>query len=187
MNHLGTAYNIKKRSAKMAKGGMAHCAHGGPAYCSQGCYADGGMVEEMHPEMDSRMDLDTEKMSMKDKAYEDSMDEPMDEPNNMKMAKGGMMHPKNMAKSIMMAKGGMVNSEEALEESKNYQLAQEDQPEMGSDREDIDLKWDTPHDDDLSSEGDYPLMEEEGYEEGHQAKMRRKGGLLDRVMAKLHG
>lgn len=246
---LAIAYSVKRRGKKMADGGMAHCAHGGPAYCNVGCYADGGLVEEMHPEHDASQYEDSQQalkqgrgyqmahdepmnsgsqedprlekpnsikpasMAKKAIGYEEGIDEPMDEANNMprlekphamdsmmareegdmesedepmKMAMGGMMNPKKMARA-MMAAGGMVkNSPEAWQKAQDRQMALENQPAMGSDREDIDVAWTTPHDDNLSSEGDYPLMEEEGYTEGHQAKMRRKGGLLERVMSKIH-
>jgi hypothetical protein len=36
--------------AKLAKGGMAHCAHGGPAHCNAGCYSEGGEVHETEKE-----------------------------------------------------------------------------------------------------------------------------------------
>jgi hypothetical protein len=193
---LAAAYSIKRRSQKMASGGMAHCAHGGPAYCNMGCYADGGMVE------------DAPEMSAKSLSYERGIDEPMNEAANkprdpmidsmdseealdegdmsmdepMKMARGGIFNPKKMAR---MAMGGMVKSEAALKEADDFEMAKEQNSGGPSDKEDIDVKWTTPHDDHLSSEGDYPLVEEEGYEEGHQAKMRRKGGLIDRVMSKM--
>ena len=113
-------------------------------------------------------------------------EDPMSDPIEYKMAGGGMLHPKKMAKMIMMAAGGMIDSAKSWDKAEALTKALESQPEMGSDREDIDVAWTTPHDDNLSSEGDYPLMEEEGYEEGRQAKMRRKGGLMDRVMARVH-
>lgn len=208
---LPMAYAIKSRSKKMAKGGMAHCAHGGPAYCNDGCYADGGLVEEMNPMQDSHQSEDAAKSSKQGMAYEMERDEPMNEmPNKpksemphsmdsemaeeegnmvsedepMKMARSGFMKAKPMVK-MMMAHGGIV-SKEAWDKASQYQMGMEDHSGGPSDKEDIDIAWTTPHDDNLSSEGEYPLMEEEGYEEGRQAKMRRKGGLLERVMSKIH-
>lgn len=192
MKHLGMSYSINKRN-KMAKGGMA-CAHGGPAYCNKGCYSEGGMVEEpMHEKAEMPASLKEDSMDSLDsmtkgRSYEVMKEDPMHDPEEMKMAKGGMFHPKQMAKMIVhhMAKGGMVNSAESWDAGQKQSDMMEDHPAGSMDNEDIDLAWTTPHDDNLSSEGEYPLIEEEGYEEGHQAKMRRKGGVLERVMSKIH-
>lgn len=236
---LGMAYSINKRSKKMAKGGMAHCAHGGPAYCNAGCYAEGGEVEKEgkeeslsdkmkkaigvpagHDQLEQLAKEKYAKGGMVKNApeaaknaihYEEGIDEQEDEMANMprlekpismdsedaeeegdmvsedtpmKMARGGMMNGKKMAR-MMMAKGGIVSAE-AMRAGLARTEAIEDHSGGSVDNEDIDIYQTTPHDDNLSDEGEYPLMEEEGYEEGHQAKNRRKGGLLERVMAKIH-
>lgn len=165
-------------SEKMAKGGLV------PAEAARNAIEYEKDRDEVMDEAPNKPRFEMP-MSMSSKESIDEGDmESEDEP--MKMAKGGMMHPKRMAKAIMMAKGGMVNSEDAMKAGLARTMAIEDHSGGGMDNEDIDLAWTTPHDDNLSSEGEYPLMEEEGYEEGHQAKMRRKGGLLERVMAKIH-
>lgn len=162
-------YAIKTKMNKMASGGSIHCAHGGPAYCNAGCYEEGGLVEEMHPEKDSMQSEDSEKSVKQSADYEHSMEEPMKDPENIKMAKGGMMHPKHMAKMIMMAKGGMVDSEESWD--KGEEMEPKGDYSM-SDDESMPLDHATEYDDRLTAEDD----------ESADQLMLKKGGLLDRVM-----
>lgn len=169
---LAIAYNVKKRSAKMASGGMAHCAHGGPAYCNKGCYADGGEVEEMHPEHDSMPSEDAPKAEMQAMKYEHGMEEPMEDPEDIKMAKGGMMHPKNMAKAIMMAKGGMIDSEEALD--KGLEMNEPMGSLDGDDNESMPLDHASEYDDRLTP------ADSESEEE-----LLPKKDLLSRIMGRM--
>jgi hypothetical protein len=165
---LAIAYSVKRRNQKMAAGGLPHP------------YADGGEVnEKLHPEHDEMQAMDSQEAMEEGHEFEMERDEPM------KMRHGGFMKAKPMVKQ-MMARGGMVDSEAALKEGEAHEMAMEHHSADGMDNEDIDLYQTTPHDDNLSDEGEYPLMEEEGYEEGHQAKRRRMGGLLDGIMSRMH-
>lgn len=173
MNHLGMAYSIKNRT-KMAKGGVANCAHGGPAYCNAGCYEDGGMVEEMHPEHDSMQSEDSKKSEMQGMDYEHSMDEPMKDPEDIKMAKGGMFPSKHMAVMIMapkkMAMGGIA--EKAWDEGEEHEP-------MG--------KFDASDDEvlplDHASEADERFGDENSAED--EMFQPKKKDLLSRIMMKM--
>jgi len=88
----------------MAKGGEM-CAHGGPASCNQGCYAEGGMVNEKlnphhEPAMDPRLKKDIHAMQAPG----------MNDTKVGKLAHGGSVVDDIMKKR--MARGGAVEAEE---------------------------------------------------------------------------
>lgn len=151
---------ISKQMSK--EPGAKNCAHGGPAYCNKGCYAGGGEVEK-----------GSEMMSNEAEQKEE-------EPMKM-MAKGGMMHPKHMAKMIMskpkmMAKGGMIDSEDEETESEP----------MGS----YDLEDNESMPLDHASESDERFTSEEASEDPNrfdweEEEMQPKKDLLTRVMMKI--
>lgn len=170
MSHLGMSYSIKNRANKMARGGKVQCAHGGPAYCNAGCYAEGGVAEEMHPMHDSMQAEDAEASEKEAMDYEEAHEEPM------KMSKGGFLPAHNMAKMIMakkMATGGMVkDSEEAWDEGEEHEP-------MGSfdaeDNEAMPLDHATEMDDRLTPADDSEDEQWEG----------KKKDLLTRIMSRM--
>jgi hypothetical protein len=108
------AFKQAEKTANMAEGGMmkeAMCAHGGRVKCNQGCYAEGGMVENQklnphnQPPMDARL-----------KHQIATMKKPgMNLSEVAKLAMGGVVD-QIMSERKKMAEGGMVDEEERLRE-----------------------------------------------------------------------
>jgi hypothetical protein len=108
------AFKQAEKTVDMAEGGMmkeAMCAHGGRVSCNQGCYAEGGMVQNQklnphnQPPMDARL-----------KHQIATMRKPgMNLSEVAKLAMGGVVE-QIMKERKKMADGGMVDEEERLRE-----------------------------------------------------------------------
>jgi hypothetical protein len=123
----------------MAQGGQM-CAHGGPASCNQGCYAEGGMVNEKlnphhQPAMDSRLKKDISAMRAPG----------MNTSAVGKLAHGGSIVDMVMEKRKKMAGGGEVESERDNESAFAREIDFSNTHYMEDESHDVD---DNPSDDD---------------------------------------
>lgn len=97
--------------AKLAGGEEVMCAHGGRAACNQGCYAEGGVVqnEKLHPSHQAPMDARLKHQTME-------MRKPgMNQTQVAKLAMGGSVVEEIMKGRKKMADGGAVESERDAE------------------------------------------------------------------------
>lgn len=113
MSHVGKP---QTEMAKLAMGGKVKhmaggeevsCAHGGRMSCNQGCYAEGGMVqnEKLHPEHQAPMDARLRHQTSAMRA------EGMNQSLVAKLARGGSVVDEIMKGRKKYAEGGEVESE----------------------------------------------------------------------------
>lgn len=105
------AFKQAEKTASMAEGGMMKemCAHGGRMKCNQGCYAEGGMVnQKLNPGHQAPMDAQLKHQISTMKAPGMNLSE------KAKLAMGGVVD-QIMRERKKMAEGGAVESERDYE------------------------------------------------------------------------
>lgn len=149
------AFKQAEKTANMAEGGMmkeAMCAHGGRVKCNQGCYAEGGMVqnEKLNPHNQPPMDarLKHQIATMKKPG--------MNLSEVAKLAMGGVVD-QIMSERKKMAEGGEVESERDYEPDFQHTLDLANVHYMEDEEHDVD---DNPSDDDNKLVGQI-MMERE--------------------------